>query len=136
MIINWREVISADGGNNFYNGGWVKEVTGVDTSKSNGYAFEGDFVNYAAKGSQVECGDGLYLVCSIEGSRKNQRKEVAAYRITGEQVEKVTDWVTGNDWALKLRAEVAELLGDKPNPLAGYSTEELLAEIRSRGVNC
>ena len=67
---------------------------------------------------------------------KNQRKEVAAYRITGEQVERVSDWVQGNDWALKIRAKVAELLDSKPNPLAGYSTEDLLAELRSRGVEC
>lgn len=135
MVINWKDVISADGGNNFYNGGWVKKVTGVDASKPNGYCFEGDFVNNSTRGL-AECSDGLYLVCSIQGSRKNQRKEVAAYRITGEQVERVSDWVQGNDWALKIRAKVAELLDSKPNPLAGYSTEELLAELRSRGVEC
>mgnify|MGYP000995724583 CR=1 FL=1 len=113
MILNWKDVIKSDG-NSFYNGGWVKKVTSVDVSKSNGYAFDGGFVNYAAKGSQVECADGLYIVCSVEGSRKNQQKEVAVYRITGDQVTKEIDWVTGNDWALKIRDQIAELLGSEP----------------------
>lgn len=132
MILNWKEIIRADTGDyEFYNGGWVKEVTAVDKSKSNGYAFEGRFVN--PKDGLSECGNGLYIVCSIEGSRKNQKKCVAVFEIKNDEVTKAIDWVQGNDWALKIRDRVAELLDQpKENPLAKYSTEELLAELKRR----
>ena len=138
MIVNWKDVIKTDNCNNFYNGGWVKEVTGVDTSKSNGYCFEGDFVSGANKGL-VECGDGYYIVCSVEGSRKNQYKDVAMFQIAGDKVEKIIDWVTGNDWALKIRDRVAELLylnfedETEKNLLSGIFDEDLIAELKKRG---
>ncbi len=45
------------------------------------------------------------------------------------------DWVEGNDWALKIRDRVAELLDQpKESPLAKFSTEELLAELKRRGI--
>ena len=134
MILNWKKIIEDDSGDyNFYNGGWVKEVTAVDKSKSNGYAFEGRFVNPI--NGLSECRDGLYIVCSIEGSRRRQKKCVAVFEIKDDEVTKVIDWVEGNDWALKIRDRVAELLNQpKENPLAKYSTEELLAELKRRGV--
>ena len=135
MIINWKEIIDQDNGNCFYNGGWVKKVTSVDKTKSNGYAFDGEFVN--PKDGLSECGNGYYIICSVEGSRKSQVKMVAVFEINGDTVEKVIDWVEGNDWALKIRDKVAELLeAPKPevNPLAAYSTEQLLAELRRRGI--
>ena len=134
MILNWKEIIEDDTGDyEFYNGGWVKEVTGVDKSKSNGYAFEGRFVNPI--GGLSECGDGLYIVCSIEGSRRRQKKCVAVFEIKDDEVTKVIDWVEGNDWALQIRDRVAELLDQpKENPLAKYSTEELLEELKRRGM--
>jgi len=102
MIINWKEIIGQEqkgisGNYSFYNGGWVKKVEAVDKSQSNGYCFEGKFVRGATEG-MVEIGDGFYIVCSIEGSRKNQRKEYAVYRLTGEQVDRIIGWVTGKDW--------------------------------------
>ncbi len=124
MIINWKEIISSDSRNNFYNGGWVKQATGVDKSQGNGYCFEGDFVSRAINGL-TECGDGLYIVCSVEGSRKNQEKRVAVYRVAGEQVERVIDWVYGNDWALQIRDQVAELLTKTTSSMVELSTEEL-----------
>ena len=134
MILNWKQVIEDDTGDyEFYNGGWVKEVTGVDKSKSNGYAFEGRFVN--SINGLSECGDGLYIVCSIEGSRRRHKKCVAVFEIKDDEVTKVIDWVEGNDWALQVRDRVAELLDQpKESPLAKYSTEELLAELKRRGV--
>lgn len=134
MILNWKEIIQDDTGDyEFYNGGWVKEVTGVDKSKSNGYAFEGRFVNPI--NGLSECGDGLYIVCSIEGSRRRHKKCVAVFEIKNDKVTKAIDWVEGNDWALKIRDRVAELLNQpKENPLAKYSTEELLEELKRRGM--
>jgi len=134
MIINWKETIYDENGYNFYNGGWVKRVDSVDTSKSNGYAFEGDFVQNAKSGL-TECSDGFYIICSMEGSRKNQSKKVAAYEIAGEKLNKVIDWVSGNDWALQIRDRVAKLLNEPvpaANPLADISTEDLITELKRR----
>jgi len=133
MILNWQEVIYDDTADYaFYNGGWVKKVKRVDKSKTNGYAFEGTFINPIDGLS--ECRDGIYIVCSIEGSRKHQKKCVAVFRIKDDKVTKVIDWVEGGDWALKIRDRVAELLGQEENPLEKYSTEELLAELQRRGI--
>lgn len=107
-IVNWNEAIK--GG--FYNGGWVKVVAGVDKSQSNGYCFEGGFISGAVDG-MVEVDDGLYIVCSIGGSRRNQHKEYAVYKVSGDEVTQVLGWVDGRDWALKLRDKVAELLAEE-----------------------
>ena len=136
MIINWKEIIGQEqkgisGNYSFYNGGWVKKVEAVDKSQSNGYCFEGKFVRGATEG-MVEIGDGFYIVCSIEGSRKNQRKEYAVYRLTGEQVDRIIGWVTGKDWALKIRDKLAELLTAAASPVE-LSTEEqdLVEQLRA-----
>lgn len=123
MIINWKNVIGEDSKYSFYNGGWVKQVTGIDKSQSDGYCFRGEFVRGATEG-KVELDDGYYIVCSIEGSRKNQRKEYAVYRIIGGQVEKAIGWVCGRDWALQIRDQLADLLAQGA-PAVELSDEEL-----------
>lgn len=136
MIINWEDIIRKDKVGDFYNGGWVKRAISVDMSKSNGYAFEGSFINNAKDGL-TECGDGLYIVCSVEGSRKNQMKHVAVYEITGENVIKVIDTVKGNDWALQIKNKVNELLTVKSkevNELEKFSTEQLVDELKRRKI--
>jgi len=47
---------------------WAKRITRVDTSKSNGYAFEGDFVDSGTV--EYEPGPALFLVAVTNGSRK------------------------------------------------------------------
>ena len=137
MIINWKETITEDSndGNNFYNGGWVKKVAAVGKSKSNGYAFKGEFVN--PKDALSECDDGLYITCSVEGSRNHPEKQAAVFEIKNDEVTRVVDWVKGGDWALQIRDKVAALM-DRPepkkNPLAAYTTEQLLAELKRRGA--
>lgn len=136
MIIDWTNTIKKDKVGDFYNGGWVKKVSAVDTNKSNGYAFEGSFINNAKDGL-TECGDGLYIVCSVEGSRKNQTKQVAVYEIVGENVTRVVDMVKGNDWALQIKGKVNDLLKiekEQINELEKFSTEQLVAELKRRGV--
>ena len=119
MIINWREVTGAT----FYNGGWVKAVTTVDKSKSNGYCFEGDFIQGATDGL-AEVGDGLYIVCDVQGSRKHHRKHYAIYEVQGDEVTQALDWVQGRDWALQIRDRVAELLAETVQP-AELAADEL-----------
>lgn len=135
MILNWSDIISADAGYNFYYGGWVKRVDSIDDSKANGYAFIGDFVRRAITGFS-ECHNGFYLVCSIEGGRRGQVKKVSMWQVSGAHIERVTDWVSGEDWALKLRLKAQHILaeadGEAANPLSGFTTEQLLAELKRR----
>jgi hypothetical protein len=118
-IINWREVTKAS----FYNGGWVKSVTAVDKSQSNGYCFEGDFISGAEQGL-TEVGDGFYIVCDVQGSRKHHRKYYAVYEVQGDEVTQVLDWVQGRDWALQIRDRVADLLAER----TGQEPAELTAD--------
>jgi hypothetical protein len=104
-IINWREKAGAS----FYNGGWVKTVTGIDKTKSNGYCFEGDFISGADKGL-TEVDDGFYIVCDIQGSRRHPERNFGLFQVQGDNVEQVLDWVQGGDWALQIRDKVADIL--------------------------
>lgn len=128
-IVNWRDIVrdSRRDGTAFYNGGWVKAITAVDKGKSNGYCFAGGFISGAVDG-MVEVEDGLYITCSIAGSRKNQNKEYAVYQVSGDEVTQVLDWVDGRDWALKLRDKVAELLAEKVEPVELPADELALVE--------
>jgi hypothetical protein len=92
----------------YYNGGWVKTVKGVNKEESTGYCFIGDFVR---KEGKVEVEPGYFLICTIDGSRKNPVKLYYFVEVkeTGE-IEKVLDRVDGADWALQLRDKVAELI--------------------------
>jgi len=111
---------------------WAKVVEHVDTSKTNGFAFEGDFVKLNQLIEiEVPC---WLLKFSDEGSVKYHEPVVALYRVNenGKLEEKLR--AEGRDWALQLRDRVAELINkeEKVNPLANYSDEELLAEIKRR----
>ena len=132
MILDWSQYIDEA---SFVRGGWVKEVVGVDDTQRGGYAFVGDFVNGATKGLS-ECKDGYYLVCTVGGSRKHPVKFVSLWKVSGDKVERKTGWAAGDDWALQLRVTVKEIIEQpkEDNPLAEYSTERLLAELRRRGV--
>ena len=53
-----------------YNGGWLKTVTGLDKTVTNGFSIEGQFVK--AGDFKMDYTAGLYVDCSKGGSRKNQ----------------------------------------------------------------
>ena len=62
-----------------YNGGWLKNVTGLDKSKNDGFSILGNFVkggNY-----KMDYSKGLYLDCSKGGSRKNQRWNYHLFKV-------------------------------------------------------
>ncbi|URJ36632.1 hypothetical protein MF625_001051 [Paenibacillus polymyxa] len=113
---------------------WAKKMDKVDTSKTNGYAFIGEFVQV---NQLIEVHEGDYFLVYEEcGSAKNKQPYARLCHIQdGEQVT-VVEEVSGQDWALKIRDEVAELVNAKEeiSPLAGISTEELIAELKRRGI--
>jgi len=111
-----------------YNGGWVKSVTGIDKTKNNGYSIVGNFTRDAGDNYTI---NGLYLDCNIVGSRKNQRKEYTLFRVLEIGCEVLQKTKTIN-WAIDLWENIEKALEIKINPLANFSTEDLLAEINRR----
>jgi hypothetical protein len=116
---------------------WIKHVTACDKTKTNGYAFDGKFL---PAGVEVDLPVGAVLVrVDPEGSVKNsyQSGHVLQLRPDGE-----LELLASGNWRddfLTLRDAVcyainaAEDVGPV-NALEGYSTEELLAELKRRGV--
>jgi hypothetical protein len=86
-----------------YNGGWIKQITGIDESKTNGYSLLGEFT----PGRLVWNKPGLYLDCSIGGSRKNQEYKYSLFILQPDGTGKylgVTEvrYERGGDWAPRL----------------------------------
>jgi len=87
-----------------YNGGWIKSVESLDKSQTSGYSLVGKFL----KSGLQWMGPGVYLDCSIGGSRKNQRYiyTVFVLRTDGSVVAYNDDAITvegrGGDWAVRL----------------------------------
>ena len=87
-----------------YNGGWIKTVERIDKSKTNGYSLVGEF----CKSGLQWMSPGVYLDCSIGGSRKYQRNvyTVFALREDGSVVAYNDDTIVeegrGGDWAVRL----------------------------------
>ena len=112
--VNFKEItreIEAEEEKNdiYYNGGWVKEVKSVDQTKSNGYAFEGDFVG---KSGLVDVEPGYFVICNISGSRKHKQKRYFFVKVNldGSFESIFEQAITGRDWALQVRDEIAELV--------------------------
>jgi hypothetical protein len=117
-----------------YNGGWLKTITDLNKEKTNGYSLVGSFINTPAWLPH----NSLILDCSIDGSRKNQKKSYHLLEVTksGELAEIFSIQNSGNDWAIKLWDTIEKFLGTEKgtNQLEGYSDEELLAEIKRRNI--
>jgi len=117
---------------------WTKILNRTDRSKTNGYAFEGVFIN----GSKAELAVDTIIMCyGAYGSRKYQEPFVRLYRIVDDQekgnLELIykKDKLSGQTWALDVRDEIAAIVNvSTPNPLNEFSDDELLAEVKRRGL--
>lgn len=117
---------------------WAKVLESVDTTKPNGYAFLG---NWLRRGERAELTVGSYVLTYDEpGSMKNWYPEVVLYRVTEDGLEVAHEYKGDygeRSWALSVRDNIAAILaesqGEAPNPLAGYSDEELITELQRRG---
>ena len=119
---------------------WRKLLTQVDKTQTNGYAFVGEWL-WAGERAELEVGS--FILCYDEaGSMKNWYPVVRMFKVEND-LEEVYCW-EGNarerSWALAVRDEIAVILaeaqGQKPEeggPLAGFSDEELIAELERRG---
>lgn len=118
-----------------YNGGWTKRVFGIDKNQNNGYSIQGDFVKINEGLNQIK--DGLYLDCDINGSRKNQEKDYRLFVIKNNCSEiKILNTILdgGSDWAIRMWDHIEKALDASAddNPLAAFSTADLLAELKRR----
>ena len=85
-------------GATFYNGGWIKTVRGIDERHKDGYSITGEFV----PSGLAPLEPGLYLVCDIQGSRKNQSKHYTLLELSPNEAINEIVKVTGSDWAIQL----------------------------------
>ena len=119
---------------------WAKVVTAVDTDKSSGWAYQGEFV--ATGGIQDVDAPCVLLVYGERGSRTNPQIEARAYVVNTDGTLSLHASATGRAWARTLRDPVEELLAtDTPLPiparewdpeLMAYSDEALRTELQRR----
>jgi hypothetical protein len=126
---------------------WAKALTGVDCSKSNGYAFEGQFINEGTRELPVGT---LVLYFGECGSRSRRTVDVCVTRIdptsnTGERQVFYVDELPQNGWSLHVRDRIAKLFEQpepeqpteqsaESNPFDQFSDEQILAEAKRRGI--
>jgi hypothetical protein len=113
---------------------WAKVVTGVDTSSSSGWAYQGDFVSDG--GIQDLPAGSVLLVYGERGSRMSPVSEAKVYRVNGDGTLTHQGGASGRAWARTLRDTIAALL-EQPMPATGWllgaSDRELAEELERRG---
>jgi hypothetical protein len=121
--------------------GWWKHVSGVNRTAKGGYAVSGEFLDEG----QVDLPVGAVLVrCSPEGSVKNGWKAARVYIMQPDGLQVVRGDGCDRDGDFDLWKETPALLDtieqaldlrpqDTSNPLAGFTVEELRAELETRG---
>lgn len=121
---------------------WRKVLTHVDKNQSNGFAFIGDWLR-AGERAELEIGS-IILAYDVVGSRKNWRPVVRLLKVGMENdLEEIFRWegdFRERSWALAVRDDIAAILAEaqgqeskEESPLAGFSDEELIAELERRG---
>jgi hypothetical protein len=120
---------------------WAKVVDFVDTDKSTGWAYHGEFV--ATGGIQDIGAPSVLLVYGERGSKANPQMEARAYVVNTDGTLSLHGTATGRAWARTLRDTVQELLERAARqPLTArpwgpelmeYAAEALHHELERRG---
>lgn len=120
---------------------WAKVLSAVDTTKANGYAFEGEWMR---RGERAELPtNSLMLLYDEPGSARNWYPLVRVMRVeedgTLHEVLSYKGGINERSWALAIRDRVAELLVGEPvaapeYDLSAIPTDELIAELKRRGA--
>lgn len=113
---------------------WAKLVTAVDTAKSSGWAFVGEFV--ADGGIQDLPAGGVLLLYGERGGQANPRPEAHLYTIGSDATLTLEASSTGRAWARTLRDRAAELLEGSVDFIVDLTSipDQILAdELKSRG---
>ncbi len=119
---------------------WAKIVENVDETKSNGWAFDGEFI--AAGGVQDVPVGSVLMVYGEKGSRANPQIEAKVFVANGDGTLSHEQSASGRAWARTLRDRVSELLTDpmQQTPsgldwdvvLMRYSDDAIIEEFRRR----
>jgi len=105
---------------------WVKEV---DPDATNGYGLKGEFLR---NGREYELPEGAVLLFVEEkGSWKHHRSYATVMQVEGGELKTRLQTEYAN--FITVRDKLLELLNQKPNPLAGFNDEDLIAELERRG---
>lgn len=91
---------------------WIKNLDRVDTTKSDGYAFVGQFARF---GATVEIPVGSYYLAyeeDVSSAGKLRGRAVYLYRVKadGEWDEACFELDESYGWALKVRDKIAEVV--------------------------
>lgn len=135
LLMDLEDVMAASGqiaNYTRYNGGWIRHVTGLDTKKTDGYSILGDFVKDGIQWQDP----GLYLDCSIGGSRKNQERWFTLFVLTPDgEIQKVGKWwkisgSSGGTWAPhfwdEIEAQLARLRQEKTVGMTEEDADRIL----------
>jgi len=119
---------------------WAKVVHNVDTDKSTGWAYDGEFV--ATGGIQDLDAPCVLLVYGEKGSKANPQMEARVYVVNTDGTLSQHGAATGRAWARTIRDTVAELLAtDVPTvipsrewgpELMEYADDALRTELKRR----
>lgn len=102
MLLNWSEEITdLDPSINYRHvGGWLKTVTGIDKSVTNGYSIEGEFVKVSNYKEEIE--NGLYLDCNKEGKKSKPKQDYRLIRVHDGKLTLIEVVYDGKkNWALE-----------------------------------
>ncbi|MEU7591274.1 hypothetical protein AB0A95_33880 [Micromonospora sp. NPDC049230] len=100
---------------------WMKLLTAVDLTESNGFAFKGAFKDH---GTTVELEEGAWVMSYMEDRRASGRLEwhnVTLYQVRGGTLTEVDDWrIDGDDsgWALQVRDDIHAYMTTPAEPAA------------------
>lgn len=124
---------------------WAKLLNEVDSDKSNGYAFIGDWLR---RGERTEVEVGAHILLYDEpGSMKNWYPHIRVLRAEADgsltEVFNYEGRVAERSWALAVRDQIAAILTEQSGTteqesrpeidLSSVPTEELIAELQRRG---
>lgn len=112
---------------------WAKIVENVDSSKSSGWAFDGEFV--AAGGIQDVPAGSVLLVYGERGSRANPQSAARVYVVNADATLTLEAEAKGKAWARTVRDPIERLLGVEREvfDLSHLPDSVLADELRARG---
>lgn len=119
--------------------GWSKHVTFVDSTKTNGYAFGGKFLN----NGEYDLPLGAVVVEKAPSGPANRPSDTGyCYRVAPDGPERLDEGLDWDKQFLTFRDLVADALGAgcteakeaTVSVLAELTDEELLSECRRRGL--
>lgn len=137
MLLDPEALAKKAAGDRFsrYNGGWIREVTRIDKTQTNGYSLVGNFL----KGGKQWLSPGVYVDCSIGGSRKHREKRYTAFRLDGEgEVHVLGTAGDSRDWAVRLWPAIEQGLKEaeeekmKETPASPEAAAEKLKELMKK----